>query len=74
MSTKRQLALIDALTGLLDAQNDVQAAWPAGSLGRGEGDEFSDRDILALFANGRAGEASAALAISLAVADDLAPA
>jgi predicted nucleotidyltransferase len=66
MPTERQQALIAALTGLLDAQPHVQATWLAGSLGRGEGDEFSDVDTLALTADGRAGEVSAALAANLA--------
>jgi predicted nucleotidyltransferase len=51
--------LIEALAAALEADADVEAAWLAGSLGRGGGDAFSDVDILALAADGRSGEASA---------------
>lgn len=53
--TPTQQRLIDAITGVLEAEPQVQGAWLSGSLGRGEGDAFSDVDVLVL-ADGDAGE------------------
>jgi predicted nucleotidyltransferase len=53
--TSKQQALLDAIVRVLTADIDIEAAWLAGSLGRGDGDTFSDVDVLAL-ARGTAGE------------------
>jgi hypothetical protein len=37
--------LLDIISGLLDADPGVKAAWLFGSLGRGDGDAFSDIDL-----------------------------
>ncbi len=51
-----QQALIDRICGALRADDDVDAAWLAGSLGRGKGDAFSDVDVLVLAVDGRLGQ------------------
>jgi len=56
--TPAQAALVAAAQRELENDADIEAAWLAGSLGRGMGDAFSDVDILALVANGRLGEVS----------------
>jgi predicted nucleotidyltransferase len=52
--TPEHQALIDVIARVLAADADVEAAWLAGSLGRGAGDAFSDVDVLALCGEGRA--------------------
>src|SRR6185437_411765 len=66
MTTRAQQALVDGLEKLLRSESRVEAAWLAGSLGRGRGDEYSDVDTLALTSDGMAAEVSAALAANLA--------
>ncbi len=66
MTTRAQQALVDGLEKLLRSESRVEAAWLAGSLGRGRGDEYSDVDTLALASDGMAAEVSAALAANLA--------
>ncbi len=61
MTTPDQQALIDGVAGLLDAAAGVEALWLAGSLGKGEGDAFSDVDLLVLAADGAAAEVSVRL-------------
>ena len=51
--TVEQQALIDAIRRALEADGDIEAAWLAGSLGRGKGDVFSDVDVLVLASAGR---------------------
>lgn len=51
--TADQQRLIDAVRHRLEADEDVEAAWLAGSLGRGRGDAFSDVDVLVLAFDGR---------------------
>lgn len=46
--TDDQQRLLDAIHGALAADTDIEAAWLAGSLGRGGGDAYSDVDVLAL--------------------------
>jgi predicted nucleotidyltransferase len=59
MPTPEQQTLIEAIASALADNPDIEAAWLSGSLGRGGGDQFSDVDILALAADGRADAASA---------------
>ncbi len=61
MPSAEQQCLIDALHRLLEAETRVEAAWLAGSLGRGAGDEFSDVDLLVLVEEGAAASASPAI-------------
>lgn len=61
MPTPEQQHIIDRVTRLLQAQPDVEAAWLAGSLGKGQGDAFSDVDILALAKDGAVAGLVAAL-------------
>lgn len=63
--TAEQQQLIEALRGLLLAETQVEALWLAGSLGKGEGDEYSDVDLLVLTADGAAAELSRRLAARL---------
>ena len=51
--TAEQQALIEAIHRALAADDDVEAVWLAGSLGRGRGDAFSDVDVLVLAADGQ---------------------
>jgi predicted nucleotidyltransferase len=68
MPTTDQQHLIDEIARRLDAEPTVEALWLAGSLGKGQGDAFSDVDLLVLVADGPAGEVSARLARDLAPA------
>ncbi len=61
MPTAEQQRLVANLHRLLEAEPRVEAAWLAGSLGRGAGDAFSDVDILALTTDGAAAALSAEL-------------
>jgi len=61
MITAEQQSLIDALSRLVSAEPGVEAAWLAGSLGKGLGDEFSDVDLLLLVAEGAVADVSTAL-------------
>jgi hypothetical protein len=65
MTTREQQDLIDGIEKLLRAEPRVEAAWLAGSLGKGQGDAVSDVDTLALAADGMAGEVSKELAANL---------
>lgn len=56
--TAEQQQLIEALRALLLAETQVDALWLAGSLGKGEGDEYSDVDLLVLASDGAAAELS----------------
>lgn len=51
--TADQQSLVDAIRRVLEADDDIDAAWLAGSLGRGQGDAFSDVDVLVLTVDGR---------------------
>jgi predicted nucleotidyltransferase len=62
MPTAAQENLVAAISAVLDKDVRVEAAWLAGSLGRGKGDVFSDVDVLVLCADGLAGDVSAAIA------------
>ena len=62
MPTPAQQQLIDRATALLQSDPRIEAAWLAGSLGAGGGDEWSDVDLLALVADGAFAETSAAIA------------
>lgn len=68
MPTSDQQRLIDRVADHLDADADVEALWVAGSLGKGQGDAFSDVDLLVLAADGQAG------ALSQRLSRDLVPA
>lgn len=48
MPTKQQQDLIDKITKSLESDDRIAAAWLSGSLGGGQGDEWSDVDVLAL--------------------------
>ena len=50
--TPQQQSLVDTIRGVLEADAEIEAAWLAGSLGRGGGDAYSDIDILALAKEG----------------------
>jgi predicted nucleotidyltransferase len=52
MVTASQQKLIDEIGKLLGEEGRVEAAWLAGSLGRGQGDSFSDVDLLVLVEDG----------------------
>jgi hypothetical protein len=65
MPTADQQHLIDAIARRLDAEPAVEGLWLAGSLGKGQGDAFSDVDLLVLVADGVAAEGSARLARDL---------
>ena len=52
MVTASQQKLIDEIGKLLGEEGRVEAAWLAGSLGRGQGDAFSDVDLLVLVEDG----------------------
>jgi predicted nucleotidyltransferase len=56
--TAEQRQLIDTLSGLLLSEAQVEALWLAGSLGKREGDEYSDVDLLVMAADGGASELS----------------
>jgi predicted nucleotidyltransferase len=65
MITSEQQGLIESITRALQARDDVEAAWLAGSLGAGRGDAFSDVDVLLLTGEG------AATAVSARIAGDI---
>ena len=52
--TPEQQSLIARLQAHLEADPRVEALWLGGSLGRGAGDEYSDVDLIALVADGKA--------------------
>ena len=54
--TADQQSLVEAIRKVLEADEAVDAAWLAGSLGRGKGDAFSDVDVLVLAVEGRLGD------------------
>jgi predicted nucleotidyltransferase len=56
MITTAQQGLISAITKALERDARIEAAWLAGSLGRSEGDAFSDVDVIVLCQDGKAGE------------------
>jgi predicted nucleotidyltransferase len=60
--TAPQAALTDAIARTLEADPRIAAAWLAGSLGRGQGDAYSDVDILVLCEDGKIAETAAAYA------------
>ncbi len=62
MPTPEQRTLIEAISGLLESEPRIEAAWLSGSLGKGEGDEFSDVDVLALAGDAPVPEVSADIA------------
>jgi predicted nucleotidyltransferase len=68
--TDEQQALFEALTAHLEREPAVEALWLAGSLGAGEGDAFSDVDLLVLAREGGWEGLSATLARELAGAFD----
>lgn len=70
MPTPAQQALIDRAAALLQSDPRVEAAWLAGSLGAGGGDEWSDVDLLVLVEDGAFPAISAAIADRL---DEIAP-
>ncbi len=57
--TPEQRSLVDRIAELLHSDARIEAAWLAGSLGRNEGDAFSDVDIIVLCPDGLANEISA---------------
>src|SRR5580704_6663237 len=65
MPTADQQSLIGALHLWLEAAPSVQAAWLAGSLGKGGGDQFSDVDLLLLVGDGAHAAVSNSLAAKL---------
>ena len=65
MVTACQQKLIDEIGKLLREEGRVGAAWLAGSLGRGQGDSFSDVDLLVLVEDGTLIEVSSALVARL---------
>ncbi len=60
--TPEQNHLVERAKDALWDDGRIEAAWLAGSLGRGGGDQFSDVDLLAYCAAGTAGEVSRHLA------------
>jgi predicted nucleotidyltransferase len=68
MPTAAQDKLIADITAALEKDARIEAAWLAGSLGRGQGDAFSDVDVLVLCAEGRGAEVAAAYADPSAIA------
>lgn len=52
--TPQQEALIARLQAHLEADPAIEALWLGGSLGRGAGDAYSDVDLIALVADGKA--------------------
>jgi hypothetical protein len=57
-----QQRLIEAVRALLVSEQRIEAAWLSGSIGKGEGDSFSDVDIIALVAGGTIADLSSDLA------------
>lgn len=70
MPSPAQQHLIDRATALLHSDPRIEAAWLAGSLGTGGGDQWSDVDLLALVTDGTFAETSAAIAERV---DEIAP-
>jgi predicted nucleotidyltransferase len=68
--TEEQRALFEALSAHLEREAGVEAVWLAGSLGAGEGDDFSDVDLLVLAIEGGWEGLSKTLARDLAGAFD----
>lgn len=64
--TTQQRSLIERIEALLRSEPRVSAAYLSGSLGKGQGDAFSDVDILAFVPDGSASAVSADLAQRLA--------
>jgi predicted nucleotidyltransferase len=60
--TAAQDKLIAAISAVLVKDSRIEAAWLAGSLGRGKGDAFSDVDVLVLCPDGLAGAISTIVA------------
>ena len=54
--TPEQREIVQSASAALKADEQIAAAWLAGSLGRGAGDTFSDVDLLVLAADGPASE------------------
>lgn len=54
--TAEQSGLVRSIQQALEHHEAVEAAWVAGSLGAGKGDQYSDVDIVALVAAGRVSE------------------
>jgi predicted nucleotidyltransferase len=54
--TAEQSTLVRSIQQVLERDEAIEAAWIAGSLGAGKGDEYSDVDIVALVAAGRGSE------------------
>ncbi len=61
MPTPEQQDLIDGIARMLRAEPQIEAAWLAGSLGKGQGDRFSDVDVLALAKDGTAANLASTL-------------
>jgi hypothetical protein len=61
MHINPQCGIVETVTALRKAREDVEAIWLAGSLGMGEGDEFSDVNCLVLTCPGRIGTLPEAL-------------
>jgi hypothetical protein len=59
--TAAQETLIAAISEWLAGEPLFEAAWLAGSLGAGEGDAYSDVDVLALAVDGQVAQASASV-------------
>jgi predicted nucleotidyltransferase len=57
--TSEQQSLVDAISDVLQRDGRIEAAWLAGSLGRNEGDAFSDVDVVVLCPDGMATEIAA---------------
>jgi predicted nucleotidyltransferase len=58
--TPEQQSLVDRISAVLGRDARIEAAWLAGSLGRDEGDAFSDVDVVVLCPDGLAIEIAAA--------------
>src|SRR6266436_9010665 len=65
MVTASQQKLIDEIGKLLGEEGRVEAACLAGSLGRGQGDSFSDVDLLVLVEDGTLIEVSSTFVATL---------
>jgi len=61
--TPAQQSLAEAISKALQRHAKIEAAWLAGSLGRNEGDAFSDVDIVVLCPDGMADEIAATLGL-----------
>lgn len=65
--TVEQQSLIEAIQRALEADDDVDGAWLAGSLGRHKGDAFSDVDVLVLVVDGKLSDVTARYAKDVSV-------